>query len=208
MHMTTDNTIEFIVLNGYRVSRDEVEINEGELSVACYWEWVKISEKGGERMQKSKHKGRERRGNLSKPIGELIRARLDRRELLKGAMMAPLVIIASGASSNRLPVLGNVADAQISPSQVFALGFESIQGSNEDAVIVPPGYESQVIIRWGDPLFPTAPAFDLNNQTAGAQSQQFGFNCDFVGYFPLPHHNIPDGRKGLLCVNHEYTRGR
>ena len=61
------------------------------------------------------------------------------------------------------------------------------------------GYESAVVVRWGDPVLPDAPAFDFDNQTAEAQTKQFGYNCDFVTFFPM-------GRdRGLLWVNHEYT---
>ena len=38
------------------------------------------------------------------------------------------------------------------------LGFEPVAASSEDAVRVPKGYGVNVLVRWGDPLFPDAPA--------------------------------------------------
>jgi secreted PhoX family phosphatase len=69
---------------------------------------------------------------------------------------------------------------------------------------VPDGYAAQLLMRWGDPLFPDAPTFDAHAQTATAQRRQFGYNNDFIGYVPLTPRDGQDER-GLLCVNHEYT---
>jgi secreted PhoX family phosphatase len=80
------------------------------------------------------------------------------------------------------------------------LGFTPIAPNSDDAVTVPDGYASGVIIRWGDPILPGAPDFDFDDQTAEAQAGQFGYNCDYLAFFPL------DGSaSGLLTVNHEYT---
>ncbi|GAA0382180.1 PhoX family protein [Micromonospora gifhornensis] len=70
-----------------------------------------------------------------------------------------------------------------------------------DTFVVPNGYDHAVLIRWGDPVVPGAPAFDLRRQTAAAQARQFGYNNDFVGVLPLDK----GGRRALLVVNHEYT---
>ncbi|QRN79866.1 MAG: PhoX family phosphatase, partial [Nocardiopsis sp. BM-2018] len=77
--------------------------------------------------------------------------------------------------------------------------FKSVQPNTLDQVSVPGGYDHHVIIRWGDPVLPGAPEFDFENQTGEAQAQQFGYNCDYVGFFTL------DDDHGLLWVNHEYT---
>lgn len=61
--------------------------------------------------------------------------------------------------------------------------------------------------RWLDrpDLYQDVPAFDLLSQTPELQAHQFGYNCDFVGYFPLPQYHSQNPNWGLLAVNHEYT---
>ncbi len=80
-----------------------------------------------------------------------------------------------------------------------ALGFEPIAPSTADVVAIPEGWTQQVVMRWGDKLFSAAPDFDPHHQTPSAQAQQFGYNCDFLGFFPL------DADHEVMMVNHEYT---
>lgn len=65
-------------------------------------------------------------------------------------------------------------------------------------------WSRQVVIRWGDPLQPglAAPTSPLT-MTAEEAATVFGYNNDYLAYFPLP---IPPGadEAGLLVVNHEY----
>jgi secreted PhoX family phosphatase len=79
--------------------------------------------------------------------------------------------------------------------------FTPVTPNRDDAVTVPEGYDHRVVIRWGDPVLPGAPQFDFHNQTAEAQSRQFGYNNDFVGLVPQD----ASGRRCLMVVNHEYT---
>jgi len=83
------------------------------------------------------------------------------------------------------------------------LSFQAIQSSTVDDVLVPADYEYSIVMRWGDPLTLFAPEFDPAAQTAAKQRQQFGYNCDFLGFFPL----LGSQTQALLCVNHEYTSG-
>ncbi|WP_028649497.1 PhoX family phosphatase [Nocardiopsis sp. CNT312] len=79
------------------------------------------------------------------------------------------------------------------------LEFRSVSPNNDDKVTVPRGYDQHVVVRWGDPVLPGAPEFDVHHQTAQAQAQQFGYNCDYVGFLEM------GDDKALLWVNHEYT---
>ncbi|OUM40200.1 PhoX family protein [Arthrobacter sedimenti] len=71
-----------------------------------------------------------------------------------------------------------------------------------DAMTVPEGYGWKPVIRWGDPLFRTSPAFDADNQTAEAQALQFGYNCDYTDVLEIEGSK---GRRAVLFANHEYT---
>ncbi len=84
------------------------------------------------------------------------------------------------------------------------IGFEAIEPGTSDEIILPDGYSAAVLLRWGDPLTADAPEFDVQNQTAAAQAQQFGYNCDMVAFFPLPQ-GSDSSDSGILAVSHEYT---
>lgn len=130
--------------------------------------------------------------SLAPSIGQLI----DRRLTLKG-------LVAAGA----LGALGSVPFGRPALAQAAgpsSLRFKEIPHTLDPTDHVPEGYEKQVVVRWGDKLSPDAPAFDPAKLTAPGQAQQFGYNCDFVGYLPLPRGST-NSEHGLLAVNHEYT---
>ena len=82
--------------------------------------------------------------------------------------------------------------------------FKEVAAGVDEKHHVAEGYDADILIRWGDPVLPGAPAFDPLKQTAAAQKQQFGYNNDYLGYIPLPGAANPS-HHGLLVVNHEYT---
>jgi secreted PhoX family phosphatase len=126
-------------------------------------------------------------------FASMLAARFSRRTLLKGASAGLLMFCVGslGGSQN--------ADAQSSS------GFVPVTPSSTDKLIVPAGYVHTVLLRWGDPLFSGVPDFDPQAQTAAKQAQQFGYDCDFVGFMPLPPGSQSSAR-GLLGVNHESAR--
>lgn len=130
-------------------------------------------------------------------MGEIITMRFSRRGLLKGAGAA--AAIAATVSPMAL-MMADEARAHCKSS----FNFEEVEAGIDDTHHVAAGYDADVLLRWGDPIFPDSPAFDPANQTPEAQAKQFGYNNDYVGYIPI------DGSSehGLLVVNHEYTTAK
>ncbi len=132
--------------------------------------------------------------NLStnRPLLEIAQARLSRRAVLKGFVTTAAMGALGGTLTSRVALAAS------------SFGFESLAQTITEDMQVAPGYSANVLIRWGDPVLPGAPAFDVMSQTAEAQALQFGYNNDFLGYFPLPR-GSDSSEHGLLGVNFEYT---
>jgi uncharacterized protein len=130
-------------------------------------------------------------------IGDVIATRLSRRSLGQGL----LAVMAVESVLPKLPG-SSVANAE-EVLTASAFNFEEAPAGVSITHHVAPGYNADILIRWGDAVLRDASAFDPQNQTSASQAGQFGYNNDFVGYLPI------DGRSdhGLLVVNHEYTIG-
>jgi len=156
------------------------------------------------------------RPTAGEPYEKIFQRRLARRDFLKGS-----ATVAAGVA------VGGVA---LAPREAEAFGwgwwrkrfadtkdtltFTPVEGSTRDAVLLPPGYIQDVIIRWGDSLDRHTP--DLNTDAiphgellkpgaGAAQANQFGYNCDAVEFFPLVP-GTPISSRGFVCCNHEYTQ--
>jgi hypothetical protein len=133
-------------------------------------------------------------------MGEIISERFSRRDLVKGA----LAVSAIGAAVTPMALLAaKQAEAQginTTPSFVF----KEVTAGVDDKHYVAEGYDSDILIRWGDAVLPGAPPFDPAQLNKNGQAKQFGYNNDYLGYFPIPGAPNPS-EHGLLCVNHEYT---
>ena len=132
--------------------------------------------------------------NPARPIGEIIAARYGRRALLGASAAAALAALPEAASAQEVPRSGG-------PS---SLGFRELRHGLAQTDEVAEGHETQIVIRWGDPVLPGAPDFAAGRTTPEAQAGQFGYNCDYLDFFPLPAGSRSSDH-GLLVVNHEYT---
>ena len=102
-------------------------------------------------------------------IADLIEARMSRRTALKG-------MVAAGAFG----LFGCATPAQRGLPGASALTFTEIGRVLDETHHVAPGYNVQVLIRWGDPVIKGAPPFKPGAQTAQEQELQFGADNDFV----------------------------
>ncbi|MDJ0949780.1 MAG: PhoX family phosphatase [Alphaproteobacteria bacterium] len=126
----------------------------------------------------------------SPSLGDIVAQRLSRRSVLAGLAAAAGTAITS-------PWPRALAHGS-------SLTFQEIpQGGGPDHAVAP-GYRADVLLRWGDPVLPGAPAFDPRAMSVDGQRMQFGYNADYVAYLPLPRWSTSP-EHGLLFVNHEYT---
>ncbi len=124
---------------------------------------------------------------------------VSRRGLLRtGAVLGAVAVTGAGVTGPAAAGPSSQA-ARVSTAGARGLRFTPVPPNTVDAVSVPDGYDHDVVIRWGDPLFKGVPQFDMNRQTPQHQQRQFGFNNDFLGLLALSR-----GTR-LLVVNHEYT---
>ncbi|MEV0394572.1 PhoX family protein [Polymorphospora rubra] len=143
---------------------------------------------------------------------DVVNSGMSRRGVVRASAVGALVLGVGSATGGAL--LGAAPAAATPPGPDLAaltpnrprsgngaLTFKPIPPNRLDTFVVPNGYDHSVVIRWGDPVVPGAPEFDVNDQTAAKQSVQFGYNNDYVGILPLHQHN----KHALLVVNHEYT---
>ncbi|MGR6913981.1 PhoX family protein [[Actinomadura] parvosata] len=134
-------------------------------------------------------------------FGDVVKEALSRRGVLRAGALGAVVVGAGVAGA--VPALADEPEASAAGhgwgGGDSGIRFTAVRPNKDDKLTIPDGYQSSVVVRWGDPVLPDAPAFDFDNQTADAQSKQFGYNCDYVTVFPM-------GRdRALMWVNHEYT---
>ncbi|OAI92609.1 PhoX family protein [Pseudomonas putida] len=126
---------------------------------------------------------------------------LSRRRFIGAGALCGAALFLGGNLLSRSVLANSVSAASGSP----LLGFSAIASSTADGISLPPGYKASVLISWGQPLHPGAPAFDPSGKgTAKAQEVQFGDNNDGMSLFPFPG----DENRALMAINNEYTNYR
>jgi uncharacterized protein len=84
-------------------------------------------------------------------------------------------------------------------AQGSRLGFTQVSANTMDTITVPDGYSSQVVVRWGDPMFSGVAEFDHATRGTGeSQAGSYGDNIDGMALFEL-------GDASVLVNNNEYT---
>ncbi|MDP2226543.1 MAG: PhoX family phosphatase [Moraxellaceae bacterium] len=88
-------------------------------------------------------------------------------------------------------------------SPVGTISFAAIAANSGDSILVPPGYQAQVIAPWGAPLFQDSPSWKGDaSESADDQAKQVGDNHDGMHFFAIP--GTDSNKEGLLVMNHEY----
>ncbi len=151
---------------------------------------------------------------MTEPFEALLARRLSRRGLLGAAVGGTLLFGAGEAAVE--PAAGGAGSRTAGAPRNPPL--PSLAPSRADALLLAPGYRYSVVARWGDALWnDTAALSDLEIQRgalveaplAARQERQFGTNCDGLGFFPnggARGVGRDAGRRGVLCVNHEYVQ--
>lgn len=133
-----------------------------------------------------------------------------RRRFLMTSMGSAALAAIGGVST--LGFVDVVSAAPLPPGNGFGgIGFDSISPTTApvvDLVSVPPGYNAELLVAWGDPITPAGPIWAEDaSQDAAAQAEQFGGHVDGMHYFGFPVRGTGgvSNERGILCVNNEYT---
>ncbi|XDA97289.1 PhoX family phosphatase [Sulfitobacter sp. LCG007] len=122
--------------------------------------------------------------------------RVVERAISRRGFMGGALAFGSGAAVMGTAFLkGSTAMAQ----ETGRFAFEALPAQTDATVHVPEGYDWDVLVRWGDPLFSDAPAFDpATGVPTEGSDRVFGENTDGMELFNIA------GRE-ILVVNSEYT---
>jgi secreted PhoX family phosphatase len=149
-----------------------------------------------------------RNHNCSPDFAEVLRSA--RRRGVLGGGLAALLLGGIGLPLSGCSVSGNGPVSRSAGRSGSLLGFQPVPIGTADSVIVPAGYQIQVLLPWGEPICGSYPAFDplRASNSAAEQAEQMGMHHDGMHFFPtLDDVGQPRSDDGLLVINHEYVSG-
>ncbi|MCM2280665.1 MAG: DUF839 domain-containing protein, partial [Bdellovibrionaceae bacterium] len=116
-----------------------------------------------------------------------------RREFLEFFGRASVALTATSAlpstASLSLASLLISCETQAKTSKHATLPFAQLPPSTADELRLAKGFEFHTLISWGDPL--------------NSKGDTFGYDNDYIAFFPLPGKAIDRTRDGVMWVNHE-----
>jgi secreted PhoX family phosphatase len=158
----------------------------------------------------------ERSNTTNNPhFADVLQKNLERRGFIKGTLGAAVGLALAGKGldaeaktpigaeieQNFLESIKNLGNLPVRP------GFQPVPVSRPvfpNGVLVPQGYSVDVILKWGEPITGSYPAYKPDGTNTGAeQEQQIGQHHDGMHYFGIGGFEFRN-RRGLLCINHEY----
>ena len=126
---------------------------------------------------------------LRRTLEELIEARTTRRDAMKGILAAGGAMTAVWCMPNHASANPTFTDETAAPDDSDFDALPHIKDAEQPEIArsigVAEGYQTRVLISWGDPMFKDAKRMDFHRPTADGQLQQFGYNNDFIAYMPL-----------------------
>ncbi len=118
---------------------------------------------------------------------------LTRRTMLSGVLATGTALVIGSALARPAAALSRQAPG------VIGGDFTPVAPNRLDVVVIPDGFEQDLVIRWGDPVMGDAPAFDVWHQTPASAARQWGYNNDYLCVLET------SPVEGLLVCNHEFT---
>lgn len=135
-----------------------------------------------------------RRSAFGETYGEILARGIERRTLLKG-------LVAGAATAL---IARHVGIPEASAAESKGLDFAELPRVRDVNDHWPEGYRRQILLKWGDAIFPDSPKFDVATLDGKAAARQFGYNNDFTQYLPLPW-GKDSSDHGLMVISHEYA---
>ena len=122
--------------------------------------------------------------------------RVVERAISRRGFMGGALAFGSGAAAMGAGLLSSTS---VEAQQAGRFAFAQIAAQTDGTVHVPDGYTWDVLVRWGDPLFSDAPAFDpASGVPTEGSDRVFAENTDGMWLFSFDDHQI-------IAVNNEYT---